>query len=120
MTFAGLALTLLIGLWRLSQTLQGLIDNCSSYVCYGIPAVLAVTGLWVAYRCVNWPVFADFLIAVEAEINKVSWPSWNEMWRWTIVVIVMIFAIGMLLFGFDAFWVWCFKLIGVLPRATPS
>ena len=71
--------------------------------------MLAVVGLWAAYRSVNLPAFADFLIAVEAEINKVSWPSWGEMWRWTVVVIVMIFSIGLLLAAFDVFWVWFFK-----------
>ena len=75
--------------------------------------MLAVVGLWAAYRSVNLPAFADFLIAVEAEINKVSWPSWSEMWRWTVVVIVVIFAIGLLLATFDVFWVWFFKAIGV-------
>ena len=70
---------------------------------------MALVGLWAAYRSVNFPTFADFLIAVEAEINKVSWPSWGEMWRWTMVVIVMIFSIGLLLAGFDFFWVWLFK-----------
>ena len=40
----------------------------------GFRALLAVVGLWAAYRVVNLPAFADFLIAVEAEMNKVSWP----------------------------------------------
>jgi preprotein translocase subunit SecE len=53
------------------------------------------------------------LIAVEAEINKVSWPSRGEMWRSTLVVIVVIFSIGLLLAAFDFFWIWFFKLIGV-------
>ena len=75
--------------------------------------MLAVVGLWAAYRSVNLPAFADFLIAVEAEMNKVSWPSRGEMLRWSVVVIVMIFAIGLLLAAFDLFWVWFFKLIGV-------
>ena len=60
----------------------------------------------------------ECLIAVEAEMNKVSWPSWNELVRWSMVVIIMIFTIGFLLFGFDAFWVKVFQLIGVLP--TPK
>ncbi len=59
------------------------------------------------------PAFADFLIAVEAEMNKVSWPSWGELVRWSVVVIVMIFAIGFLLAALDYCWVWFFKLIGV-------
>ncbi len=112
-TFAALAVGLLIGLWKMLQMLRGVGESCPSWLCYGLPGLLAVFGLWAAYRTVNLPVFADFLIAVEAEINKVSWPSWGEMWRWTIVVIVMIFAIGLLLASFDAFWVWFFRTIGV-------
>ena len=102
-TFAALALALLIGLWRLVLTLRGYGDSCPPWLCYGVPAALAVVGLWAAYRSVNWPAFADFLIAVEAEINKVSWPSMGEMWRWTVVVIVMIFSIGLLLAAFECF-----------------
>jgi preprotein translocase subunit SecE len=112
-TFFALALTLLIGLWRLSTWLNGSITNCPAWLCDGLPTVLALVGLWAAYRVVNWPAFADFLIAVEAEINKVSWPSWSELWRSTLVVIVVIFMIGLLLAAFDFFWVWFFKLIGV-------
>ena len=43
--------------------------------------VLASLGLWVAFRLVNMPAFADFLIAVEAEMNKVSWPTRGELFR---------------------------------------
>jgi preprotein translocase subunit SecE len=112
-TFAALALALLIGLWRLVWTLRGIGESCPTWLCFGLPGLLAVVGLWVAYRAVNWPAFADFLIAVEAEINKVSWPSRGELFRWSVVVIVMIFSIGLLLAAFDFFWVWFFKAIGV-------
>ncbi len=116
-TFAALALVLLVGLWRLMSLLLSYRgssgESCPAWLCYGLPGVLALVGLWAAYRAVNLPAFADFLIAVEAEINKVSWPSWGEMWRSTMVVIAVIFSIGVLLATFDFFWVWFFKLIGV-------
>jgi preprotein translocase subunit SecE len=83
-----------------------------------MPIFFAIAGLWATYRIVNLPAFADFLIAVEAEMNKVSWPSWSELVRWSLVVIVMIFAIGFLLAAFDGFWVWIFQLIGLLPKVT--
>ena len=35
------------------------------------PSVLLAAFVWAAYRLVNLPSFADFLIAVEAEMNKV-------------------------------------------------
>ncbi len=112
-TFAALALTLLIGLWRFGMWLSGSITNCPVWVSYGVPGVLAIAGLWAAYRCVNLPVFADFLIAVEVEMNKVSWPSRSELFRYSVVVIIMIFAIGMLLAAFDIIWIKLFTWIHV-------
>ena len=111
-TFAAMALTLLIGLWKLVLTLR-VGEGYSTWLCYGLPGVLAIVGLWAVYRSVNLPAFADFLIAVEAEMNKVSWPSRGELVRWSVVVILMIFSIGLLLAAFDVFWIWFFKLIGV-------
>ena len=40
----------------------------SSYAVFGL---VAAVGVWFAYRIVNYPVFTDFLIAVEAEMKKV-------------------------------------------------
>ncbi|PQO46470.1 preprotein translocase subunit SecE [Blastopirellula marina] len=82
---------------------------------YAIPGVLVAVGFWVAYRLVNWPTFADFLIAVEAEMNKVTWPSKAELWRSVIVVIALIFILALLLFTFDLLWITVFKAIGLIP-----
>ena len=43
--------------------------------------LFSIVGVWVAYRVVNYTAFADFLIAVEAEMNKVSWPTKTELWN---------------------------------------
>jgi preprotein translocase subunit SecE len=111
-TFAAIAVALLIGVYKLARTFQG-IETLSPWVSYGVPAVIGIVGLWAAYRIVNLPVFADFLIAVEAEMNKVSWPSWSELVRWSMVVIIVIFSIGFLLAAFDMFWVWFFNWLGM-------
>ena len=66
--------------------------------------VLLAAGLWLAYRLVNVPAFADFLIAVEAEMNKVSWPSRTELVRGSTVVLLMMFAFAFVLAGCDIFW----------------
>lgn len=75
---------------------------------------LLVTGLWAGYRLVNYAKFADFLIAVEAEMNKVSWPSWAELVRSSLVVIFVIFFLAIVLFGYDMIWKFVFTSIGVL------
>jgi preprotein translocase subunit SecE len=82
---------------------------------YVVPMVLLVIGFWAAYRAVNFPKFADFLIAVEAEMNKVSWPSRGELIRSSFVVIFVIFMLAIVLFGYDVLWQYLFKnVLGVL------
>ena len=75
--------------------------------------VLAGIGVWTAYRLVNYPVFADFMIAVEAEMNKVSWPTRDQLYRASVVVIFVIFAMAVLLFVFDIVWTAVFEVIGI-------
>ena len=75
--------------------------------------VLAAIGIWSAFRLVNYPVFADFLVAVEAEMNKVSWPTRDQLYRASVVVIFVIFAMAVLLFVFDIIWTAVFEMIGI-------
>lgn len=80
-----------------------------------IPGVLLVAGFWAAYRLVNYPRFADFLIAVEAEMTKVSWPSQGELVRSSIVVIVVLVVLAVVLYGYDLLWWFLFAdVIGIL------
>ncbi len=109
-TFAAIAISLAVGLWELSRAMM----QWEPLYRYGIPGGLMVIVVWAAYRLVNVPAFADFLIAVEAEMNKVSWPSRSELIRASIVVLVTIFVLAAILWGFDLFWDWFFRVIHVL------
>ncbi len=110
-TFFAVAVALAGGLWQLSQQLE--VHGFAWQ--FTLPLALLLAGFWAAYRLVNVPAFADFLIAVEAEMNKVSWPTRTELYRSSIVVLVVIFMLGAILFGFDFYWSTVFKIIGVLP-----
>ena len=92
--------------------LTSTIDNAK----WLFPGGLLFVGLWVGFRVVNIPRFADFLIAVEAEMNKVSWPSRQELVRSSLVVIFTIFALAAVLFLFDSVWTFLFQTIGVLRK----
>lgn len=111
-TAAVLLVTALIAAWRLNIWIEGSTNWWSGWE-YAIPLLVAGVGAWAAFRAVNWPKFADFLIAVEAEMNKVSWPSKGELIRSSCVVIFVIFALAAILFGYDFFWSVFFKFIGV-------
>ncbi len=101
-----------LGCWALYATLRGTIQS-GSYLIPAIPAALLLAGSWFGYRVVNWPRFADFLIAVEAEMNKVTWPSKDELIRASIVVMFTIFFLAIALFLFDIVWQQVFSFIGV-------
>jgi preprotein translocase subunit SecE len=101
-----------LGCWSLYGSLRSSLDS-DSYLTIAIPAVALMGGLWFGFRVVNWPRFADFLIAVEAEMNKVTWPSKDELIRASIVVILTIFILAISLFLFDVMWQAIFNFIGV-------
>ena len=100
---------LAIAAWRMYS-----VGGFHGTVRYALPTALLVIGAWLAYRLVNYPPFADFLIAVEAEMNKVTWPTWNELVRSSVVVIVMIFGLTIVLFAYDSVWNALLHAIGVV------
>ena len=80
---------------------------------YSMAGVIALLGLWFGYRLVHWVTFADFLISVEAEMAKVSWPGKAELRSSTVVVLVVFaFLAGMLLI-YDLGLLTFFKWIGI-------
>jgi preprotein translocase subunit SecE len=106
-TFAALAATIALGLIRLSAIWA----SSTPLWRFGVPGMLLLVGLWAAYRVVNVPSFADFLIAVEAEMNKVSWPARSELVRAAMVVLIVIFALAFVLAAFDFTWGWLFRKV---------
>ncbi len=98
-----------MGLFRLSLILV----EYGQSVQYGVPAGLLLVGWWCSFRLVNMPSFADFLIAVEAEMNKVSWPSRQELFRGSLVVLLTMFFLAAMLFLFDAVWKILFTYLGI-------
>jgi preprotein translocase subunit SecE len=123
LTFAALALTIGIGVWRLAQLLPLWFGPGSGFTAadpsgafgfgpagdlgvirFLVPGLLLAAGLWFCFRLVNMPWFADFLIAVESEMAKVSWPTSSEVVRSSAVVIALIFALAAILAIYDLFW----------------
>ncbi|MDR0335701.1 MAG: preprotein translocase subunit SecE [Planctomycetaceae bacterium] len=77
--------------------------------------VIALFGTWFAFRLVNWNTFANFLISVEGEMAKVSWPSWPELYSSTVVVLTVFLILAAMIFIFDIAWMHIFKLIRIIP-----
>ncbi len=82
---------------------------------YTIPILLMLLTVWMAYRAVNVPTFAEFLIATEAEMNKVSWTSKRRLAQDTVVVLITTILMALFLLVMDMFWGWLLSKVGVLP-----
>ena len=109
--FAAVALLLVLAAYEFHEV--GWVSALFGAGRYLVLVAMALIGFWVAFRLINYPRFADFLIAVEAEMNKVSWPSKLELWRASLVVIFVIFAMALLLFMFDVIWSFMFKFLNI-------
>lgn len=103
-TAVGLGVVVVIGLWRMSESLI----EASQAVRYGLPTLLLASLGWTIYRVVQYPPFVDFLIATEAEMKKVSWTSRDDLYRATSVVLVTVTLMAVYLFAVD--WIWSILL----------
>jgi preprotein translocase subunit SecE len=109
-TALGLGLIVFFGALRV-------FDACIEYqpaLRFGLPAIFLGALGWVVFRIVHFPPFAEFLIATEAEMNKVSWTSKDDLIRATTVVLATVVLMTVFLFMVDTLWTFILKLIGVL------
>ncbi|MFM1801806.1 MAG: hypothetical protein RJA81_1158, partial [Planctomycetota bacterium] len=92
-TAIGLGVILVSGLYQLSETLKVVTTPVwvsQPLARIGIPLILAVISGWFLFRLINFPTFAEFLIATESEMNKVSWTTSTDLKRITSVVLVTV------------------------------
>jgi preprotein translocase subunit SecE len=71
------------------------------FVQFGVPVAIAVVIAALMYWLVNRPGSADFMIATEGEMKKVSWSSKREIVGGTKVVIATTLILAMLLWAVD-------------------
>jgi preprotein translocase subunit SecE len=78
----------------------------------GIVALLSL----LAYRIMNKPANADFLIATDSEMKKVNWTSREELIGSTKIVIIFVFLITSILFVTDVIFGYVFYWLHVLKQ----
>jgi len=81
---------------------------------FTLPLLVFALTLWLGWRIVNMPAFADFLIATEAELNKVSWTTRARLVQDTIVVLVTVVLLAVFLLVADITWSKLLNAVGVI------
>ena len=85
-------------------------------VCVGVLVVFSA----LIYFLLNKPKIADFMIAVEAEMKKVNWPSRKEIIGSTLVVISGTLLLAALLFIINTFFGILFTELDILAPTDPE
>jgi len=93
------AVVVAFGCYRLYKMLGA--ADLSLWITTMVPVVIFVALSVVTYWLLNKPSVADFLIAAEGELKKVNWSSRKEVAVSTLVVIIVVVAMGALLGATD-------------------
>ncbi len=108
------------GAYVLSEKLYGYTATATPYLRFGIPTlVVFLLGLLMLWL-VNRPKSADFLIATEGEMKKVSWSSKTEVIGSTKVVIITAFMLASILFGIDLLFTFLFRWMEIIPKGSAA
>ena len=84
------------------------------YLRFGVPTMVVVALGLLMFWLMNRPKTADFLIATEGEMKKVSWSSKKEIVGSTKVVIITTFIMATLLFAVDLLFVVLFRWMKIM------
>ena len=113
-TFLGVMLVTVIGAGELSDKLFAYTPTRGPMIRYGVPTLMVIgvglLMLWVVNRAKT----ADFLIATESEVKKVSWSSKKEIVGSTKVAIVFTFILAAVLFAVDILFATVFKTLNIM------
>ncbi len=96
-TIGGVGVLIVVGAWYTWSELPSGLRLFRAI----IPLVLMLACLYVLLRVVNSKRPADFMIATEGEMKKVSWSSKKEIIGSTKVVITTLLLMGLFLFLVD-------------------
>jgi len=109
-TFASAMVMAVVAAAALSDFLRA---YTGPYVSFGGPTVLVMLVGLLTLWLINRPKSADFLIATEGEMKKVSWSTKKEVVGSTKVVIITTFVLALILFGVDLMFIFLFKWMRV-------
>jgi preprotein translocase subunit SecE len=109
----GAAIVAALGCLQLYRKLQA--NDFGLWIQIMVPAGLFVALGLLIFWLTNKPSLADFFIASEGEVKKVSWSSRKEIVVSTFVVIVVVVIMAILLGITDLGFVFFFEWLGVRP-----
>jgi preprotein translocase subunit SecE len=113
-TFVAVVVITVIGAGILSGMFKAYALTAKPAIRFGVPSLLVLAVAALMFWIVNRPSSADFMIATESEMKKVSWSSRKEIIGSTKVVIITTLIMAAVLFGVDMLFTMLFRNLGLL------
>jgi preprotein translocase subunit SecE len=110
--------TVALGCYQLYRKLEGATFQSTTLkiVVQSLVPLAIFSGLaFLIYWLLNKPIIADFMIAAEGELKKVSWSSRKEITASTMVVIGVMLVMSVMLLLVDIGLQKFFQWIGLIP-----
>ena len=123
-TAIGTGVLLVLGCWALYNRLDGITTgsivtaSVKTWIQVGVPTAVFLGCAYVIFRALNVPRYADFMIATEGEMKKVSWSTKKEIVTSTKVVIFTVILVAVLLAVVDMFFARILTWIGCDASST--
>ncbi len=118
LTAVGVGVLVLAGVAWLVKQLGVLRSDSLLYIQSGVAVGIIVVAGVALFLVLNTPRVVDFMIATEAEMRKVSWPTRKEIIGSTWVVICGTILLAVFMFGMDLAFAEVFTLLGVLDNKS--
>jgi preprotein translocase SecE subunit len=68
---------------------------------FAISWIVIIGGCVLLYRFLNKERAADFLIETDTEVRKVTWPTWNDAWNSSLIVLLFVVVLTSFIFVSD-------------------
>lgn len=76
----------------------------------GVVALLGAAG-FVAWTTEKGAAFAELVRGAYSEVFRVTWPTRQETLQTTLIVVLVVFVVGLMLWGIDSLISWLIKLL---------
>lgn len=89
----------------------GWAEKYDSWYPMSTTGVSVLSGALFAYFLRANPARHEYLLSAVGEVRKVSWPSWDDTKRMTMVVVIVVALFAAVLSVFDMSWAYLLKQI---------
>lgn len=92
---------IVLGLTLFAGVMANYIETVPLYAKFAVLLLSIVFSLLVFMRTNTGQTFWSFLQSARTELRKVVWPTRQETMQVSIIVIIMVFVMSLILWGFD-------------------